>query len=105
MEIELPEPDGFLEHGFIGTFLSYMPTASNPQEALYTEAKVRQAIAAAVAKEREACAKLCEEMAEQTLAKQDGEIEQVDLNLRLIAIAGQKTCAEAIRARGETPCN
>ena len=62
MEIELPEPDGFLEHGLIGTFLSYTPTASNPQEALYTEAKVRQAIAAAVAKEREACANFLQEL-------------------------------------------
>ena len=27
--IELPEPDGFLEHGAIGTFLSYTGNASN----------------------------------------------------------------------------
>lgn len=72
---------------------------------LYEESDVRKAIAAAVAKEREACAMVCEEMAAFTLSQQDNRNDQVNLNLRLIAGAGQKPCAEAIRARGETPCN
>ena len=103
MEIELPEPFSY----FCAMPCGFEDCRKNDDGAfpLYDEASVRQAIAAAVAKEREVCAKACEEMAEQTLAKQDGEIEQVDLNLRLIAIAGQKPCADAIRARGETPCN
>lgn len=106
MEIELPEPDGFLEHGAIGTFLSYTRTTFNPQEALYTETKVREAIAVAVAKEREACAEVCDTVATKMQSHKNGFALSQPVKDNLTGhIDGAKTCAADIRARGETPCS
>lgn len=104
MEIELPEPAGFSvydkrrkAHWYAhnsrttaqhqANFYSHQEPDGTPSMVvvpIFSETQMRQAIAAAVAKEREACAKVCDEA--------DKSTHPSDL-------------ASAIRARGETPCN
>ena len=60
----------------------------------------KEAIDAAVAKEREECAKVCEAEEQRILSKQSGrDFDQVDTNLRMIACV-LPDIAAAIRARG-----
>lgn len=58
--------------------------------------------ALAVSKEREACAKVCDELAQYTLDAQNNELSSLEnVMLRQISKLGHNKCASAIRARWE----
>lgn len=99
--IKLPEPFGYFKAEPFG----WRDCAEGDEgaTALYDEAAMREAIAAAVAVEREACAKECDTIAKVSRMRLAGLLMGGQYNFEDGISEGADLCTQAIRARGENP--